>query len=576
MDPPSPPRMNTALAIDAGQYSSAGLKENNEDACGIRIPDEPLLTTKGIAAVIADGVSSSAGGREASETCVQGFLNDYYSTPESWVVKTSGQRVLGALNRWLHGQGQHKYRSAHGMITTLSALVIKSCTAHLFHVGDTRIYRLRNGELECLTRDHQLWSAGEKTFLCRAMGADTHVEIDYRSLPVEAGDLFLLTTDGVHGWLAARDLRALLERHRQHPEQAARMLVQEALARGSEDNATCQVVAVRSLPQLDEEAFYRQLVELPFPPPLEDGMVLDGYRILRELHASNRTQVYLALDTETREKVVLKTPSVNYEDDAAYIDRFLHEEWAGRRIHNPHVLRVLEPRRRRRFLYYVTEYVEGQTLRQWIHDHPLPSPAEVRPLVEQMAAGLRAFHRQEMIHQDLKPENILIDTHGTVKLLDFGSTRIAGIQEIASPLHHDHPLGTLDYAAPEYFRGYPGTSRSDLYSLGVITYEMLTGHLPYGGPLSARNLKRVRYRPAGRHNPEVPLWMDKALQKAVHLQPQRRYESLSEFTYDLSHPNPAFLQEDVPLLERDPTAFWRALALLEALALLALLLYLAH
>ena len=102
--------MNTALAIDAGQYSSAGLKENNEDACGIRIPDEPLLTTKGIAAVIADGVSSSAGGREASETCVQGFLNDYYSTPESWVVKTSGQRVLGALNRWLHGQGQHRHR----------------------------------------------------------------------------------------------------------------------------------------------------------------------------------------------------------------------------------------------------------------------------------------------------------------------------------------------------------------------------------------------------------------------------------------------------------------------------------
>ncbi len=568
--------MTAPLAISAGQYSSAGLKESNEDACGIRIPDEPLLTTKGIAAVIADGVSSSAGGREASECCVQGFLNDYFSTPESWVARTSGQRVLGALNRWLHGQGQHKYGSAHGMITTLSAVVVKSCTAHLFHVGDTRIYRLRGGELECLTRDHQVWSAGEKTFLSRAMGADTHVEIDYRSLPVEKGDLFLLTTDGVHGWLSPRDMQALLEKHAGQPEQAARALVEAALARGSTDNATCQVFTIDRLPEIDEETFYRQLVELPFPPPLENGMVLDGYRILRELHASSRSQVYLALDTETNERVVLKTPSVNYEDDAGYIDRFLHEEWAGRRLNNPHVLRVLKPRRRRRFLYYVTEYLEGQTLRQWMHDHPLPSPAAVRPLVSQIAAGIRAFHRQEMIHQDLKPENIMIDSHGTVKIVDFGSTRIAGIQEIAAPLRHEHPLGTLDYAAPEYFLGYAGTSQSDLYALGVIAYEMLTGHLPYGGPLSARSLKRVRYRPAQDHNPEVPLWVDKALQKAVHIQPQRRYESLSEFVYDLAHPNPAFLEEDVPLLERNPLAFWRGLALLEALLLLLLLAYLAR
>ncbi len=564
------------LSINAGQYSSAGVKASNEDACGIRIPEEPLLTTKGIAVVIADGVSSSAGGREASETCVQGFLNDYYSTPESWVVKTSGRRVLGALNRWLHGQGQQKYGTAHGMISTLSALVIKSTTAHLFHIGDTRIYRLRHGELERLTRDHQVWAAGEKAFLSRAMGADTHLEIDYRSLPLERDDLFLLSTDGVHGWLPDRALKAILAQHRGQPEQAARALAQQAMAAGSTDNVTCQVFVVDNLPELDEEAFYRQLVELPFPPPLENGMILDGYRILRELYASNRTQVYLALDTDSGERVVIKTPSVNYEDEAAYIDRFLHEEWAGRRINNPHVLRVLEPRRRRRFLYYVTEYLEGQTLRQWMNDHPLPSLNEVRPLVEQIAAGIRAFHRQEMIHQDLKPENIMIDVHGTVKIVDFGATRIAGIQEIASPLQHDHPLGTLDYAAPEYFRGYTGTSQSDLYALGVITYEMLTGHLPYGGPLSARALKKARYRPASQHHPEVPAWVDGALQKAVHKQPQSRYESLSEFTYDLAHPNPAFLRESAPLLERDPTAFWRGLALLEALALLALLLYLAR
>ena len=108
--------------ISFKQCNEAGIKEKNDDACGIIVPPEPVLTDKGIAAVIADGVSSSEGGREASEICVQGFLSDYFSTPDSWTAKTSGQRVLGALNRWLHGKGQHVFGHAHGMITTLSAM----------------------------------------------------------------------------------------------------------------------------------------------------------------------------------------------------------------------------------------------------------------------------------------------------------------------------------------------------------------------------------------------------------------------------------------------------------------------
>ncbi len=569
--------MQSKLSISAGQYSDKGLKEVNEDSCGIRIPEEPLLTTKGIAVVIADGVSSSAGGREASEACVQGLLGDYYSTPESWVVKTSGQRVLGALNRWLHGQGQQKYGSAHGMITTLSAVIIKSATAHLFHIGDTRIFRLRNQELECLTRDHQMWGAGEKTFLCRAIGADTHLEIDYRSLPVETGDVFILTTDGVHGWINDKALKSLLVEYRANLERAPRAIVAKALEKGSDDNATCQVFAIENLPPQDEEEFYRQLTELPFPPPLENGMIMDGYRILRELHASNRTQVYLALDTETDTRVVIKTPSVNFEDDPEYIDRFLHEEWAGRRINNPHVLKVVEATRRRRFLYYVTEYLEGQTLKQWMNDHPLPPLSEVRPIIEQIAMGMRAFHRLEMLHQDLKPENIVIDNHDTVKIVDFGSTRIAGIQEIAAPVKRDHPLGTLDYAAPEYFEGYAGSYRSDLFSLGVITYEMLTGKLPYGGPLSVRAINRVSYQPANKYHQEIPAWVDAALQKAVHKNPKRRYEAKSEFIYDLSHPNPAFIKlSSAPLLERNPTAFWRVLSAIQLVIILLILIYIAR
>jgi serine/threonine protein phosphatase PrpC len=556
--------MSANLKITSGQHSDAGIKDSNDDACGIRVPDAALLNSKGVAAVIADGMSGSEAGREAAEACVSGFLSDYFTTPESWSTETSGEKVLTALNRWLYGQGHREYESAQAMVTMLSVLVIKSATAYLFHVGDTRIYRMRHGRLECLTRDHRVHISDDKNYLSRAMGIELHMEIDYRLLPVEQGDIYLLTTDGVHDYLDDSVLAEHLYGMGADGDAVARAIVEQALANASLDNVTCQVIRVDELPHQDAHEFYRQFSELPFPPPLEPGMVLDGYKVVRELHASKRTQVYLAVDTQTDHKVILKTPSVNYEDDPEYIDRFLHEEWAGRRINNQHVLKVLEPHGRRQCLYYVTEYVDGWTLRKWMHDNPSPALEDVREIVQQIAAGLRALHRQEMIHQDLKPENIMIDRYGTVKLIDFGSTKIAGIEEITTPLADQGPLGTRRYAAPEYVQGYAGSRVSDIYSLGVILYEMLTGQLPYGDKeLTPRRLRRVRYIPASRFNREIPAWIDKALERAVALTSNRRYALLSELVHDLSHPNPAFTRNTAePLIERNPLLVWKGIALL--------------
>lgn len=565
--------MDAKLHINAGQYSSSGIKAGNEDCCGIHIPQGHLLTSKGIVVAIADGVSSADAGREAAEACIKGFLSDYYSTSETWTVKTAGQRVLGALNRWLYGQSQSSLGSGQGFLTTFSAIVIKSTTAHLFHIGDTRIYQLRNGVLTCLTRDHQTWASQEKAFLSRAMGADISIEIDYRSLPVEEGDIYLLTTDGVHEYLDNKTLCGLCQDNNT-AEHTARNIVTQALQNNSQDNATCQVFTVDSLPDKNEAEFYKQLTELPFPPALESGQILDGYEILRELHASNRSQIYLALDTENNEKVVIKTPSVNFEDDAQYIDGFLHEEWAGRRINNSHVLKVLEPKRRRRFLYYVCEYIEGQTLQQWIKDHPQSDIKDVRPLIHQMISGARAFHRQEMIHQDFKPGNIMIDSHATLKIIDFGSTKIAGTQEINTPIARGALLGTVDYAAPEYFQGQAGTAQSDLYSIGVIGYEMLTGKLPYGGPLSARTIKQVRYISARHGNQSIPAWIDNALEKATHINPAQRYQAMSEFMADLLSPNPMLSKKSQPLIEKNPLGFWRGLAIISGIINILLLYFL--
>ncbi len=552
------------LKVIAAQKSEAGVKDSNDDSVGIRIPEEPsLLTAKGVAAVIADGMSGSEAGREAADSCVRGFLNDYFSTPDSWTVETSGEKILGALNRWLYSQGHQQYGTPKGLVTTLSVLVIKSTTAYLFHVGDTRIYRLRDGELEQMTHDHRVTVSADKSYLSRAMGIDVNLDIDYQSFVVEKGDAYLLTTDGIHDFVDDTTLKRLVVENLRTPEKAVDAIVRRAAMNDSNDNLSAQLLYIEELPDGDEQEFFRKLTRLPFPPPLEPGMVLDGYRILRELHASNRTQIYLALDTETDTEVVLKTPSVNFEDDPEYIDQFLHEEWAGKRLDSPHVLKVLEPHGRRHFLYYVTEYVKGKTLRQWMLDNPQPSIDEVRNIVEQVTRGLRAMHRQEMIHQDLKPENIMIDEHGVVKIIDFGSTKIAGITEITTPLQRDNVLGTRNYTAPEYLRGHGGSNRSDIYSLGVITYEMLCGKLPYPKELTERNLNKVRYVSIRQHNKAIPDWVDGALMKAVAINPERRHSLLSEFVYDLSHPNANYTRLDQqPLIERNPVAFWRTLAIL--------------
>jgi serine/threonine protein phosphatase PrpC len=170
------------LGLSVGQHSVAGCKAQNEDAIGIRIPNGKLLASKGAAAVIADGVSAAEAGREASETCVSNFLSDYFSTPDVWTVKKSAQQVLTALNRWLYGRGQGYGDNQKGYVTTMSTLVFKSHTAHMFHIGDSRIYRLRDGELEQLTKDHATPISDHQTYLTRAVGLDVRLDVDYRAV----------------------------------------------------------------------------------------------------------------------------------------------------------------------------------------------------------------------------------------------------------------------------------------------------------------------------------------------------------------------------------------------------------
>ncbi|WP_420476918.1 protein kinase domain-containing protein [Noviherbaspirillum sp. ST9] len=571
--------MNNQLVLTIGQHSDKGCKPANQDFHGTYVPREPQLGSKGVAVAVADGISSSDVSHIASQTAVTSFLEDYYCTSDAWSVKTSGERVLVAANAWLYSQtqaSQGRYDKDRGYVCTLSALVVKSTTAHLFHVGDTRIYQVHGNTLEQLTTDHRVQVAPGQSYLGRALGIDSHLEIDYRTLQVEQGDCFVLATDGVYEFADAAFIVTVLREHAADLDRAARLIVEEALRRGSQDNLTVQLVRVDALPAPDANEVYRQMAGLPFPPLLESRAAFDGYKIIRELHGSSRSHIYLAVDFASEEVVVIKTPSVDMQGDPAYLERFLMEEWVARRISNAHVLQPCAQVRKRGYLYVVMEYIEGRTLTQWMIDNPKPDLDTVRGIVEQLAKGLRAFHRLEMLHQDLRPDNIMIDATGTVKIIDFGSTKVAGLMEIRTAVERQHMLGTPQFTAPEYFLGDAGSVRSDLYSLGVIAYRMLTGKLPYGIEIaratSRAAQRKLHYDPVRTTARQIPQWVDDAIAKAVHPDPAKRYEDLSEFIYDLHHPNKAFLNRTrLPLIERDPVHFWKVVSLVLLVLVVVLL-----
>jgi len=554
--------MHTQLKISLGQSSDKGIKQRNEDFYGACLPEDATLDSKGIACAIADGMGSCSNAQEASEYCVKGFLNDYFSTPDTWSVKSSGAKVLTAINNWLLSNGDKDH--ARGMVTTFSAMVLKSTTAHIFHVGDSRIYRYRThddkSEFELLTNDHRVWISDENNYLSRAMGIDIHLDIDYKTTEMLTGDIYIMTTDGVHDYLSDVQIKQQLQ-STAALDVIADKIVQQALDADSHDNVTCQIIHIESLPAQDANEIFNELTRLPFPPPMGPGMTIDGFEILDEIHASTTSQLYKVRDKESGELYMMKTPSVSYSDDPAYIERFYMEEWAGKRIDNDAVLKIYEQKRQRNFLYFIMEYIEGKTLKQWMEDNTQPDIHKVTELTNRIIAGLRAFHRMEMLHRDLKPENIMLTCDGRIKIIDFGSVKIAGVQEISTPVERLELLGTKNYTAPEYLLGMQGSNRSDIFSLGVLVYQMLTGELPYGDQLTRklnwRTLNKIKYNSAIQYNPMIPLWLDGALEKAVKTDYRLRYDTFSEFFFDLTHPNPSFMKHSAPLLDSNPTLFWK-------------------
>jgi len=570
--------MPDSLVVDAGFLSETGRKPEgvNEDCAGFNIPADPYLrSSKGAVLVVADGVSSAEAGREASRTSVERFLEEYYLTPDTWSVSQSGEKILSTINLRLFRKS-HEYRSENkGFLSTFSALIIKGRTAHFFHIGDSRIYllrRTRQGQsgitLSCLTTDHTAVISGSRSYLSRAIGMDNHLPLDYGHQPLEEGDRLLLSSDGVHDFLSEAELTQYLNGEFS-AEDISRQLLDAAFNAGSDDNMSAVVAIVQKLPSENIYDYSAKLTRLPFPPELEPGMKLDGYQIEEELFCSSRSQLYRVKELVSGRVLAMKTPSRNFEGDLSYIDRFIQEEWIGSRISSPNVVSVVPQQRPRTALYYLMDYVEGVGLDRWIEQHQPPSPRKAIALVKQIVNGLQAFHDNEALHQDLKPANVLIcdpqsETPRAV-IVDFGSVYVAGLAELQRPLEHEGALGTVSYADPMYMLGQNPGIAGDVYALATVTYEIFTGHLPYGDKVencrAARDYDRLRYLSASELNPIIPVWFDRALEKGVNFDLEQRYGTLGDLLKDLTQPNADFLRDD-PVTERKANTemFWKLLS----------------
>ena len=550
------------LDLSFGGYSTQGIKDENQDAFAAWQARDHAVKDKGIAVAIADGVSACTRAKEAANTAVTNFIHDYMQTPASWTVQRAAGQVLNSLNRWCHGQYDYTHGGYSQMLTTLSSVIFKSRCGFMLHVGDSRIYRYSQGNLEQLTRDHSA-RQGSNIVLTRAIGLEAKLDVDFSRFALNKDEIYVLTTDGVTNFLSSRQIRQHLDSHTNDLEQTAFNIVSAALKAGSDDNTTCLLVKVNDLPAGDAADADAMLDSLRLLPPLEPGHKVDGYRVIEQFFNGTRSSLYKVADEKTGKVYGLKTPTEYFEDDPTHLKGFLREEWIGKHLDNPAVMKVFPRPDNARFIYHICEYVEGITLRQWMIDNPKPAPEKVRRIVKQIIAGLRVFQRNDMVYRDIKPENIMLTDTGEVKIIDFGTVQVKALLETGEQEQEDYPVGSVNYIAPEFLIDNQSDFQSDLFSLGVVVYEMFTGELPYQ-PFKFKdyipaNVFEYKYRSLKSFRPDLPAWLDICLKKATQPEREKRFNAYSEFETALSNPKELIVSEQTfsPLLERNPVLFWQ-------------------
>jgi serine/threonine-protein kinase len=572
------------------------VRPHNEDCLGFwDSADENEQATRGAIAIVADGLGGHGNGEVASQLAVETAIRIFCEAAPATTDNQLLSRIFKAANLAVYDAGMHGGGTTR-MATTLTVSLFRRKEIAVGHVGDSRSYLIRQHQISQLTSDHtyaamqlkmSLISKAEaaasemRNMLTRSIGHDPTVQVDYSRHVLRSGDLIVQCTDGLHGSVAEHEILDAVNRMR--PSAACEHLTQLAEKRGSQDNISVQIIRVENVPRV---GYYRGAVAylatpaVPASADVQAGQVLDErFEILDVINRSAMSSVFKATDLTTGRHVALKVPLPNLEGDPGAFSRFQREEEIGRSLDHPSVLKILPVDDKEKSRPYIAmELLEGQTLEQRMQQTRAFPEDEALRIVGHVCDALGYLHEHEIVHRDLKPQNIMLCNDGSLRIMDFGIAK-AGASKRLTFGGFSPTMGTPDYMAPEQVKGQRGDERTDLYSLGAILYEMLTGHVPFEAPnaFAVMNARLVGDPPAPRsYNPALRPQVEEIILHAMAREPANRYESAKAMKADLDHPDDVVVTGRVTRLTL-PTPWknrWRTVRIAVITALVPIVLFL--
>jgi serine/threonine-protein kinase len=543
-----------------GELSSAGtVRPRNEDYVGFWQPESlEEKRARGSIAVLADGVGGQGRGDMASRLVVEESLKAFREAKGDFSPQQLLTQVVNAANIALFDKSAED-RTSKPMATTLAVAIFRHDHVAVGNVGDSRVYLTRRGEIKQISTDHS-YVAMQRKFgliseddakqsdnrflLTRSVGQEPVIRVDIEEVSVQKGDRVVLCSDGLHSCVADGEICDLVGRY--PPSAACRQLVALAEQRGTDDNVSAQVIQIE---EIEAVGYYRGVpmfhkpAEQAVTGQIEPGQLLDDRFFIHEIISrSGMATIYRATDRQTRQMVGVKVPHLEYESDPGTFSRFTREEEIGLKLDHPSILKFIAVEKKSR-PYLVTEYLRGYTLAHLLNNiRPIPVPDALK-LASHICDALAYLHDLGITHRDLKPQNIMMCYDGTIRLMDFGIAR-GGQGRRITYTGFTPAMGTPDYMAPEQVRGKRGDPRTDIYSLGAMLYEMITGNTPFQGetPLIVINARLVGDPVAPRElNPRISPQVEEIVLHAMERDPANRYQSAVEMKVEIDDPDSVYV-----------------------------------
>jgi serine/threonine-protein kinase len=544
------------MDLTIAQLSRAGpVRTNNEDYLDFwRPPESEEEKVRGSVALLADGIGGTGKGEVASRLAVDTALGKFREVRPDTNANQVLWQMFTAANLAVYDAGMQERDGQGRMGTTLTVAVFRNNEVTVGHVGDCRAYLIQNGRLRRLTTDHsyvgmqlklgliteqEAMTSQFRNLLTRSVGKEPMIQVDYYSAVLHPGDYLVQCSDGLHGCVADHELLEIVTHH--SPAEACQLLLDLAEKRETSDNLSVQVVRIDKVETLlyyRGVPIYQETPDLAMSTEVQVGQVLDNrFHITDLVNRSGMASIFKATDLSTGRTVAVKVPFMQFESDPGFFDRFQREEAIGKALEHPYILHIIPVENKSR-PYIAMEFLEGQTLRKQMQAvRPMPE-ADALKIGARICEALEYMHSKNVVHRDLKPENVMLCADGSLRIMDFGIAKAAGMRRLTFT-GFTAAMGTPDYMAPEQVKGKRGDARTDIYSLGAMLYEMVTGSPPFEGanPYMVMNARLTGDPVAPREvNADVSPQVEEIVLHALEQSPSKRYQSAAAMRAELEHP----------------------------------------